>query len=96
MCIRDSTHTHTHTSARVLAYIHIHPRTLWHTSCKPTVVLGEGQYCTVGVCRKEKCFELVFEARESGRMPYVLGEVVPDVRTEVGEREKTKSLEFAF
>ena len=38
--------------------------------------------------REEKCLEFVFEGRESSRVSYILGEVVPDVRTEVGERAK--------
>ena len=44
--------------------------------------------------REEKCHEFVFEGRESSRVSDVFGEVVPDVRTEVGERAKYMS--FAF
>ena len=43
--------------------------------------------------REEKCLEFVFEGRESSRTSDVLGEVVPDVRTEIGER--AKALSFA-
>ena len=36
-------------------------------------------------------FSLVFEGRDSSRVSDVLGEVVPDVRTEIGERAKAMS-----
>ena len=36
-------------------------------------------------------FFFFFEGRESSRVSDVLGEVVPDVRTEMGERAKAKS-----
>ena len=38
--------------------------------------------------REEKCLEFVFEGRERMRMSDILGEVVPDMRTEIGERVK--------
>ena len=41
--------------------------------------------------REEKCPEFVFEGRERIRVSDVLGEVVPDVRTEIGERAKAMS-----
>ena len=41
--------------------------------------------------REEKCLEFVFEGRESSRVSDVLGKVVPDVRTEIGERAKGMS-----
>ena len=41
--------------------------------------------------REEKCLEFVFEGRERSRVSDVLGEVVPDVRTEIGERAKAMS-----
>ena len=43
--------------------------------------------------REEICLEFVFEGRESSRTSDVLGEVVPDVRTEV--RERAKAMSFA-
>ena len=45
--------------------------------------------------REEQCLEFVFEGRESSRVSDSLGgrerEVVPDVRTETGERAKVMS-----
>ena len=41
--------------------------------------------------REEKCLEFAFEGRERSRVSDVLGEVVPDVRTETGERAKAMS-----
>ena len=38
--------------------------------------------------REEKCLEFVFEGRERIRVSDTLGEVVPDMRTEIGERVK--------
>ena len=38
--------------------------------------------------REEKCLEFVFEGTERIRMSGMLGEVVPDMRTEIGERAK--------
>ena len=43
--------------------------------------------------REEKCLEFVFEGRERIRVSGILGEVVPDMRTEIGER--TKAMSFA-
>ena len=37
--------------------------------------------------REEKCLEFVFEGRERIRVSDTLGEVVPDMRTELGESE---------
>ena len=44
--------------------------------------------------REEKCLEFVFEGRESSsssRVSDVLGEVVSDVRTKIGNRAKAMS-----
>ena len=41
--------------------------------------------------REEKCLEFVFEGRERSRVSDLLGEVVPDVRTKIGERVKAES-----
>ena len=43
--------------------------------------------------REEKCLEFVFEGREGIRVSDILGEVVPDMRTEIGER--AKAMNFA-
>ena len=54
---------------------------------------GKGRHYSVEMLREEKCFEFVFEGRESSRVSNVLREVVPDVRNEIGER--TKAMSFA-
>ena len=41
--------------------------------------------------REEECLEFVFEGRERIRAYDILGEVVPDMRTEIGERAKAMS-----
>ena len=41
--------------------------------------------------RGEKCHEFVFEGRERIRVSDILWEVVPDIRTEIGERAKAMS-----
>ena len=41
--------------------------------------------------REEKCLEFVFEGRERIRVSDILGEVVPDMRTEIGERAKNRA-----
>ena len=41
--------------------------------------------------REETCLDFVFEGRESSRVSDVSREVVPDVRTEIGERAKAKN-----
>ena len=41
--------------------------------------------------REEKCLEFVFEGRERIRVSDILGEVVPDLRIEIGERGKAMS-----
>ena len=41
--------------------------------------------------RKEICLEFVFEGRERIRVPGIFGGVVPDIRTETGERAKAMS-----
>ena len=41
--------------------------------------------------REEKYLEFVFEGREGIRVSDILGEVVPDMRTEIGERVKVMS-----
>ena len=51
--------------------------------------------------REEKYLEFVFEGREGIRVSDILGEVVPDMRTEIGERAKAMSFvveesEFEF
>ena len=43
--------------------------------------------------REEKCLGFVFEGRERIRVSDILGKVVPDMRTEIGE--KTKAMSFA-
>ena len=43
--------------------------------------------------REEKCPEFVLEGRERIRVSDISGEVVPDMRTERGER--TKAMSFA-
>ena len=77
--IHKCTHTHTHkpTHTHTLTHTHI------HRECS-----GEGQYCSAGIVREEKCLDFAFEGRESSRPSDVLGEIVPDVRTKVGERAK--------
>ena len=42
--------------------------------------------------REEKCLEFVFEKRERIRVSNILGEAVPDMRIEIGERAKAMSL----
>ena len=73
--MRAHTHAHTHT--------HTHTHT--HKRC--TDCLGEGQFCSVEVLKRNvsSCF---FEASESRRASDLLEEVVPDVRTEEAERAK--------
>ena len=69
------------------AYTHIHVRAHKHrTDC-----WGEGQYYSVKMLREDKCLELIFERRESSRVSNVLGEVAPDMRTEIGKRAKAMS-----
>ena len=41
--------------------------------------------------RDEKCLEFVFEGRGRIRLSDILGKVVPDVKTETGERVKAVS-----
>ena len=41
--------------------------------------------------REEKCLEFVFEGRERVRVSDIFWEVVPDMRTEIGERAKAMS-----
>ena len=41
--------------------------------------------------REEKCLEFVFEGRERIRVSDILGDVVPNMRTEIGERAKATS-----
>ena len=41
--------------------------------------------------REEKCLEFVFEGRERIRVSDILGKVVPDMRTKIGERAKAMS-----
>ena len=43
--------------------------------------------------REEKCLEFVFEGRERIRVSDILGKVVPDMRTKIGER--AKAMNFA-
>ena len=45
--------------------------------------------------REEKCLEFVFEGRERIRVSDILGEVIPDMRTEIGERAKAMSFTVA-
>ena len=47
--------------------------------------------------REERCLEFVFEGRERIRVSDILGEVVPDMRTEIGnnkKKKKTKTMSF--
>ena len=51
--------------------------------------------------RGEECLEFVFERRERIRVSDILGEVVPDMKTKIGERVKATSfaleaLEFEY
>ena len=73
------THTHTHT--------HIHVR----AHKRYTDFWSEGRFYSVEMLREEKCLWFIFEGRESIRVSDVLREVVPDVRTEIGERAKAMS-----
>ena len=41
--------------------------------------------------REEECLEFVFEGRERIRVSDILGEVVPDMKTKIGERAKAMS-----
>ena len=43
--------------------------------------------------REEKCLEFDFDGRERIRVSNILGEVVPDMRTEI--RERAKAMSFA-
>ena len=54
---------------------------------------GEGQHYSLEMLKEEKCLQFVLEGRESSRVSDTLGEVVPDVRTEI--RERAKAMSFA-
>ena len=41
--------------------------------------------------REEKCLDFVFEGRERIRVSDIFGKVVPDMRTEIGERAQVMS-----
>ena len=45
----------------------------------------------MGMLREEANLEFVFERRERIRVSDILGEVVPDMRTKIGERAKATS-----
>ena len=79
-----NTHTHTHTHT---THAHTHKcRHKYYTDC-----WGEGQWYSVEILREEKCLEFVFERRERIRVSDILGQVVPDMRTEIGERARAMS-----
>ena len=42
--------------------------------------------------REERCLEFVFEGRERRRVSDILREVIPDVRTEIGDKVKAMSV----
>ena len=74
------THTHTHTKCtRTHTQVHRHKH---YTDCH-----GEGQH-SAKMLKEEKCLEFVFEGGERIRVSDILGEVVSDMRTEIGERAK--------
>ena len=74
-------YTHTHTDTRAHTHTHTNYTDSW----------GEGQCGSFS--EKRNAFSLFFEGRENSRVSNVLGEVVPDVRNEIGER--TKAMSFA-
>ena len=79
-------HTHTHTP-----HAHTHKcRHKHYTDC-----WGKGQLYLVEMLTEEKCLEFVFEGRERIRVSDILGEVIPDMRTEIGERAKAMSFTVA-
>ena len=76
----DYVHTHTHTDTRAHTHTHTNYTDSW----------GEGQCGSFS--EKRNAFSLFFEGRENSRVFNVLGEVVPDVRTEAGQRAKAMGL----
>ena len=84
MGIDNYVHTHTHTHAHTYIQEHAHKH---YTDC-----WVNGQYYSVEMLKEEKCLELISEGRKSSRVSGILGEVVPDVRTETGERAKASNL----
>ena len=77
------THTHTHTQ---------HARAHTHKCADTNTIqtVGAKDNNTQLKC-SEKCIEFVFEGKERIIVSDILGEVVPDMRTEIGEREKAMS-----
>ena len=76
------THTHTHTHART----HARARARTHTHTHTHTVQTDGSEEQCGLTEifwEEKCLELIFEGRESSRVPDVLWEIVPDVGAKV-------------
>ena len=49
------------------------------------------QYCSTEAFIEEKCSEVAFEGKSSGRLHNALGDSVPDVRTEVEESAEATS-----
>ena len=87
------THTHTHTHAHTHTHTHTHACTYTQV-CRHkhyTDCWGKGQWYSVEMLWEEECLEFVFEGRERIRVSDILGEVVPDMRTEIGERAKAMS-----
>ena len=85
------THAHTHTHTHTHIHAHTHTYTCAHTNTIQTVWAKDSITQLKCCLREEKCLEFVSEGRWSSRVSDVLGEVVPDVRTEVGERAKAVS-----
>ena len=84
MYIHPDIHTHTHharTHIRTQKRTHKHYADCW----------SEGQQYSVEMSREEKCLEFVFEGRERTGVSDILGEVAPDMRTEIGKRAKAMS-----
>ena len=65
--------------------MHTHTHTHAHTVQTDG---SEGQRGLTEIFWEEKCFELTFEGRESGRVPDVLEEIVPDVGAKVWQSAK--------
>ena len=104
ICIHTHIHagtrarTHTHAGAR--AHTHTqnththtqHARAHTHKCADTNTIqtVGAKDNNTQLKC-SEKCLEFVFEGKERIRVSDILGEVVPDMRTEIGERAKAMS-----
>ena len=86
LCTHTHTYTHKHIHTHTCTHIHVHTQTLTQRDC-----WGKGHYYSTEMLWEEKCLDFVFEGRERSRLSDILGEVVPDVRTETGERVKAMS-----